>query len=394
MQYRNYGKLGYKVSSLGMGCMRLPRIFKENNQTLVDREKAGEMIRYAADHGVNYFDTAYGYHHKTSEEVLGEALDGGRRDKVKIATKQLYSTMTSLASGGGKTLLENVRRNLENTLKKLRTSYIDVYLIHNINTTAVWEGIKQNKVIEEYEKFRAEGLIRAIGFSYHGKFPLFKEVLEFYDWDMCQIQQNLIDVDLEVTEEGIRLAGKKGCALVIMEPLRGGGLAVPPRRVGELYAGYPVKRSAVEWAFRHALNYPEVSTVLSGMSTLEQIKENIEIFSKPDAVPLCLDPGEKDLLKRVKAIYESLKNIPCTGCEYCLPCPSGVEIPGVFGRYNEGIMFENFNQPSRAYMFLGMAKKDASVCTGCGECEKKCPQHIEVAKELKVAHEALKGWIE
>ena len=393
MQYRNYGKLGYKVSSLGMGCMRLPRIIKGNNEVTVDREKAWELIRYAADHGINYFDTAYGYHSKASEEVLGEALDGPRREKVKIATKLPFPVMADLGSGGGKTIQENARRNLENTLKKLRTGYIDVYLIHYIGTAA-WDGIKKSKIIEEYEKFRAEGLIRAIGFSYHGNFPLFKEVLEFYDWDMCQVQQNFIDVNHEVTGEAIRLAGKKGCALAVMEPLRGGGLATPPGRIRALYDEFPVKRSAAEWAFRHILDYPEVSTVLSGMTKLEQLKENIEIFSKADAVPHCVSPRERDILTRVKAAYESVTSIPCTGCEYCLPCPSGVNIPGVFERYNEGAMFENFEQPKRSYMFMVRQNAGASLCTACGACEKKCPQHIPIIEQLKVARHALEGWLE
>jgi predicted aldo/keto reductase-like oxidoreductase len=393
MQYRNYGKAGYEVSSLGMGCMRLPRLVRKNGEVAVDREKACEMIRYAADHGVNYFDTAFGYHNRTSEEVLGEALEGGYREKVKIATKQLFNIMKDFTTGGGKTLLENTRRNLENTLKKLKTDYIDMYLIHAIGTGS-WEGIKENKVIEEYEKFRSEGMIRGIGFSYHGMFPCFREVLEFYDWDMCQIQQNFLDVEREATEEGVRLAGKKGCALVIMEPLRGGGLASAPKRVQAVYDEYPVKRGPAEWAFRHCINYPEVSTVLSGMTTLEQLKENIEIFSKPDAVPGCLNQQEKDIIARAKTAYESVKSIPCTACEYCLPCPKGVDIPGVFNRYNEGCMFENFDQPSRSYSFMIKGKSDASRCEACGACEKKCPQRIEIIKRLKTAHEALGGWKE
>ncbi|MDR1863109.1 MAG: aldo/keto reductase [Treponema sp.] len=394
MRYRNYGKLGFQVSALGLGCMRLPRLYKEDTNTAeVDREKAWEIIRHAADHGINYFDTAYGYHNRTSEEVLGEALEGGRREKVKIATKQPFSVMTDLKSGGGKTVLENARRNLENTLKKLRTSYLDVYLIHNIQVST-WQDIKENRIIEEYEKFRAEGLIRAIGFSYHGKFPCFKEVLEFYDWGMCQIQQNLLDVDNEATVEGIRLAGKKGCALVIMEPLRGGGLASPPPAVASVYAKYPAKRSAVEWAFRHILNFPEVSTVLSGITTLEQLKEDIEIFSKPDAVPNCLSEEEEKILAGVRAAYKSLVSVPCTACEYCLPCPKGVNIPGVFARYNEGAMFGSYAQPQRNYFFQVRSGQDASRCIACGACEKKCPQHIDVIEKLKTAHEALKGWVE
>jgi len=392
MQYRNFGKAPWQVSCLSMGCMRLPRLVSES-EVSVDREKAYEMIRYAADNGINYFDTAYGYHGKTSEEVLGEALEGGRREKVKIATKQAFGTMSDLKSGGGTTLLENARRNLESTLKKLRTSYIDLYLIHGIGGSS-WEGIKQNKVIDEYEKFRAEGLIRGIAFSYHGNFNLFKDVIEFYNWDMCQVQHNFLDLEREVTVEGIRLAGKKNCAIVIMEPLRGGGLATPPERIRALYDEFPEKRGGVEWAFRYLLDYPEISSVLSGMSTLEQIKENLVIANKSDLVPGCLSPKEKDILVRAKAAYESVKSIPCTTCRYCLPCPNNVDIPGIFSRYNDGHMFGNFTPAQRSYMFATRGKRDATNCVECGECEKKCPQDIKIMQQLKVAHEALKGWVE
>ena len=383
MQYREYGALGYQVSAFGMGCMRLPRIIR-GNEAVVDREKAWEMIRYAADHGVTYFDTAYGYHNQTSEEVLGEALEGGRREKVKIATKQPFGVMKTQA---------DIRKNLEATLKKLRTGYIDVYLIHNINQ-GCWEDIKKRKIIEEYEKFRAEGLIRAIAFSYHGNYPCFKAVLDFYDWDMCQIQQNFIDVGREATEEGIRQAGKKGCALVIMEPVRGGNLASPPPPVQAIYDEYPVRRSAVEWAFRHLINYPEVSTILSGVSTLEQLKEDIAIFSNPGAVPGCLSNEEKAIIDRVREKYVSLASIPCTACEYCLPCPQGVNIPQVFSRYNEGAMFGTLEPARRGYFFQVKTQQDASRCAACGACEPKCPQRIPIMAELKKAHEHLRGWIE
>jgi predicted aldo/keto reductase-like oxidoreductase len=342
---------------------------------------------------VNYFDTAFGYHSRTSEEVLGEALEGGRREKVKIATKQPFGTMKDLSTGGGKTILENARRNLENTLKKLRTSYIDLYLIHNIGA-GTWEDIKKTKVIEEYEKFRTEGLIRGIGYSYHGDYAGFKPVLDFYDWGMVQIQQNLLDVEREATEQAIRDVGKKGSALVIMEPLRGGNLAVPPAPVQELYDSFKVKRSGVEWAFRHVLNYPEVSTILSGVTTLEQLKDNLEIFSKSDAVPHNLNDDEKKLIVQVRERYLSLKSIPCTGCEYCLPCPQGVNIPQVFGKYNDGVMFGTFEPARRSYSFQTRGNSDASRCVECAACEKKCPQHIGIIKELKMAHDKLKGWVE
>jgi len=382
MNTRLYGKTGYKVSALGMGCMRLPRIYK-NGQATVDLEKAFEMIRYCVEHGVNYFDTAFGYHNQTSESVLGEALDGGLREKVKIVTKQPFFAMKTQS---------DIRRNLENTLKKLRTDYIDVYLVHNIHA-ACWDEIQRRKIFEEYEKFRDEGMIKAIGFSYHGGFPLFREVLNAYPWDMCQVLQNLLDVDKEATEEAITLAGEKGCALAIMEPLRGGNLVQTPNAVKELYDNFPVKRTPVEWAFRHLLNYPQVSVILSGMSTLEQIKENIEIFSKPDAVPGCISEEEKTLLTKVKAVYDSIVTIPCTDCEYCMPCPHGVNIPLVFSLYNDAFRFERVEQSKRKYWFISK-DEGADRCEACGECESKCPQSIEIIEQLKVARGELEGWIE
>jgi predicted aldo/keto reductase-like oxidoreductase len=382
MQYRNYGKLGFQVSAFGMGCMRLPRIIK-GDIAEVDREKAYEMIRYALDNGVNYFDTAYGYHNMTSEEVLGEALEG-RREKAVIATKQPFWVMKTQ---------DDIRKNLEQSLRKLRSSYIDVYLIHAIGPGS-WEGIKKRKIIEEYEKFRSEGLIRAIGFSYHGPYPCFKEVLDFYDWGMCQIQQNFIDIKRDATEEGITSAGKKGCALVIMEPIRGGNLATAPAPVQAIYDEYPAKRSAVEWAFRHVIDYPEASTILSGVTTMQQLKEDIGIFSKPDALPGCLSDEEKKIIARVRDKYASLASIPCTGCEYCLPCPQGVEIPQVFSKFNDGAMFGTYEPARRNYSFQVKSNAGASLCTECGACEEKCPQGIAIRHELKMAHDKLKGWIE
>ena len=382
MNTRLYGKTGYEVSALGMGCMRLPRIYKDGQAT-VDLEKAFEIIRYGVEHGVSYFDTAFSYHNQTSEAVLGEALDGGWREKVKIVTKQPFFVMKTQA---------DIRRNLENTLKKLRTDYIDVYLIHNIHA-ACWSEIQRRKIYEEYEKFREEGMIKAIGFSFHGGFDLFREVLNAHPWDMCQILQNLVDVDKEATEEAITLAGEKGCALVIMEPLRGGNLAQTPKAVKELYDSFPIKRTPVEWAFRHLMNYPQISVILSGMSTLEQMKENIEIFSKPDAVPGCLSEEEKTLLAKVKAAYDSIVTIPCTGCEYCMPCPQGVNIPRIFSLYNDAIRYENFEQSKRAYWFMSK-EEGADRCEECGECESKCPQSIEIIDQLKTARQALEGWIE
>ncbi|MDR1541717.1 MAG: aldo/keto reductase [Clostridiales bacterium] len=380
MIYREFGKLGYEVSLLGMGCMRLPR----NGDGTVNREKSYEMIRYAVDHGVNYFDSAYGYHNQTSEEVLGEALEGGRRDGVKIATKQPFGVMRTK---------DAIRRNLEATLRKLRTDHLDLYLIHGINGGA-WPDIKKQEVLREYEKFKEEGLIRGIAFSYHGRYEHFEDIMSSYEWDMCQVQHNFLDTEREVTTKGIELAGKIGCALVIMEPLRGGNLGSAIDSVKKIYDSHPIKLSPVEWAFKFVANYPQVSTILSGMSTLEQVKENIELFSKGDMAPGNLSQRDLSMLEDVKKTYESIEAIPCTVCEYCLPCPQGVSIPGVFQRYNTSVMFGNFEPSRRTYMFLSRAGSDASKCVECGVCEKKCPQGIDIIQKLKTSHEALKGWVE
>lgn len=384
MQYRRYGKQNYDVSLFGMGCMRLPRRELSDGSIEIDKEKALELIRYAADNGVTYFDSAFTYHNSQSEDVLGEALEG-RRNGVKIATKQKVASMK-----GSKDVM---RKNLELTLKKLRTDHLDIYLIHNVNADE-WRGALELGVIEEFEKFKAEGMIKAIGFSYHGKLPLFKEILNYYDWAMCQVQQNLLDCDKEVTDEGIEFVGQKGCALVIMEPLRGGGLSKAPGDVMDIYNKSEIKRSPAEWAFRHLINKPQVSTILSGVTTVEQLKDNIRIFSAPDALPGCLTDANKKMIAEAKAAYESRTIIPCTGCEYCMPCPQGVDIPGVFAKFNEGSMFEAWDNARRSYMFTKAGNADAGYCVACGACMKHCPQNINIIEELKISHARLDGWRE
>jgi predicted aldo/keto reductase-like oxidoreductase len=378
MHYRKYGTLGYDVSAFGMGCMRLPTTKANDGSSVVDLEAAYALIRYAADHGVTYFDTAYGYHDKQSESIVGEALAAdNRRARVKIATKQPFDVMTDTAA---------IRKNLEATLKKLRTDYIDVYLVHNI-MPHTWPKILERKVLAEYETFKKEGLINAIAFSYHGHAAGFRDVLTGYDWDMAQIQQNIIDTEKQATAAGMDLVGKKGCALVIMEPLRGGGLVHTPAPVKALYDAYPTRRTAVDWAFRHLLDHPAVTTVLSGVTTMEQLKDNIALFSAPDAVPGNLTAADKALLRDVKTAYESLAAIPCTACEYCLPCPQGVNIPQVFADYNNGCMYGSWDEPRRGYAFR--APNDASHCVACGACEAKCPQRISIIDTLQSAHAKL-----
>ena len=385
MQYRPFGRLGYEVSSLGMGCMRLPRVESGPAAGEVDLDKACQLIRYAADHGINYFDTAYAYHSKKGERALGDALADGYRKKVKVATKQPYAIMKTQ---------DDIRRNLEGALEKLGTDYLDIYLIHAIDSRH-WEEMKQRKIVEEFIRFKEEGLIRAFGFSYHGALPPFLDIFHAYPWDMCQVQHNLFDTDKEVTAEGVAEVGRSGTALVIMEPLRGGGLANAPRTVEAVYDSWEEKRTPAHWAFRHLIDYPQISCILSGMSTLDQLKENISIFSQPDAIAGCLSSAEKDILQKAKAAYEGEDSITCTGCEYCMPCPKKVDIPRVFSLYNEGINFERFDKSRRLYYIkLVRSGADVSQCIGCGACETKCPQRIDIIAKLKTAQAALAGWTE
>ena len=384
MQYRKFGNTGYEISALSMGCMRLPFIDENDGSKGVQRDKAYELIRYAVDNGVNYFDTAFGYHGGTSEEVLGEALEGGRREKVKISTKQPFWQMPERPE---------IRRRLEATLKKLRTSYIDFLFIHGIGA-GNWPNIQEQDIYGELEKFKAEGLIRHIGFSFHGNLELFKEVAARHPWAMCMVQHNMMDLEREVTAEGIRFAHEKGIAVAAMEPLLGGGLAHAPGPVGELYKKFPKQRKAVEWALRYLVDQPGVSSVCSGMSTMEQLKENIAIFSQPDMVANCLSAEEKQLISEAREAYKSVVTINCTECRYCEPCPQNVDIPGTLSLFNAANRYGHFDQPRRSYMFSRRGKRSVLECNNCGICSTKCPQELDIPKELQVAHAALEGWEE
>ena len=382
MQYRTLGKTGLKVSLLGMGCMRLPFIDSDGKNG-VDLPAAIELIQYAANNGINYFDTAFGYHGGQSEAILGEALEHKRKDVVYV-TKQPFWEMHDDAT---------IRRNLENTLKKLRTDYIDMYLLHRIMPPS-WDAIQQREIFRQLDDFKREGLIKHVGFSYHGDYETFTDVVAKYPWEMAKVQHNMLDMTREVTPAGVELAGKLGLGVAIMEPLRGGGLAHAPRSVQEVYDHAAIRRSPAEWAFRYLVNMPEISVITSGMSNMQQLKENIAMFSQPDMVAGCLTPAEAQVIADARVTYNSIVTIPCTACNYCIPCPFGVQIPNIFGLYNDAHRFEHFDQPRRAYMFMKNAGGDASKCVGCGVCLEKCPQEIDIIEDLKVANAALDGWKE
>ena len=313
MQYRPFGSLDFRVSALGFGAMRLPQKDGE-----IDEAEATRMLHYAIDHGVNYVDTAYPYHGGESEAFLGRALKGGYREKVKLATK-LPSWLVQTAA--------DFDRYLNEQLKRLDLDYVDFYLLHSLNKD-FWRKLRGLDVFEWAEKARAAGRFRYLGFSFHDDYETFKEIVDAYDWPMCQIQYNYMDVENQAGMKGLKYAAAKGMAVVIMEPLLGGKLVAPPSPVQAIWDEAPRKRTPAAWALAWLWNQPEVSVVLSGMSTMAQVEENVALAASSRVG--MLTPEELALYDRVQAAYRELVVIPCTNCRYCLPCPQGVDIPANF----------------------------------------------------------------
>ncbi len=379
MLYRPYGKTGYDVSAFGVGLMRLPTVHDADGNTKIDREEAIRMVDRAVEGGVNYFDTAYVYHNEESEGLLGEALKrGGYRDKVKIATK----LPVWLLKGP-----EDAEKMLDEELKRLGVDKIDVYLMHALDKGRL-ENIKKWNLMEKFRQFKAGGEIGAIAFSFHDSFDVFKEIIDTYpdDWDMAQIQLNYLDENNQATVEGLKYAASKGLAVVIMEPLRGGNIVNVPEDVKAVFDGSPVKHSSVEWAFRWLYNFPEVTTILSGVSNMEQLEENLRIFDEAKANSMSKE--ELAIVKEAKETFEKRVLVGCTGCAYCMPCPAGVDIPSTFSAYNQTGMFATDESGKNSYSEVPENARPTS-CIECGACESVCPQSIKIIEMLKKAHAAL-----
>lgn len=370
MQYRTFDKINEKTSLLGMGTMRLP--LQEDGK--VNEAEAISMIRAAIDSGVNYVDTAYMYHDGTSEVITGKALKDGYREKVLLADKMPIW----LAKDE-----EAMKQIFYTQLERLDTDCIDMYLVHNVNRGS-WKRCKKLNLMPFLDEMKAQGKIRHIGFSFHDKLDLFKEVLEEYPWEFCQIQLNYMDKNHQAGVEGLKLAASKGLGVIIMEPLKGGRLTdrIPPT-VKKIFDEYNVKRTPAEWAFKWLAAMPEVTVMLSGMSSMEQLEANIDIFSDENLSVLTDD--EKALIDKVSDEYNRLIPYSCTGCQYCLPCPQKLEIQKVIGYYNDWNVYEH--NPSTKFEYDSWLVKHGSDCVGCGSCEEKCPQSLPIIEAMKAAAE-------
>ncbi len=373
MLYRKFGKTNEMVSILGFGCMRLP-ILPGGDPSKIDEEKATKMIRYAIDSGVNYIDTAYPYHGTgmgsagQSEPFVAKVLKDGYREKVKIATK-LPSWLIKTRADMDKYLNEQ--------LERLETDTIDFYLVHALNNT-LWKNLKEAGINEFLDQAIKDGRIKHAGFSFHDKQEYFNEIIDYYDWSFCQIQFNYLDEDFQAGLEGLKYAAQKGLGITIMEPLRGGKLAVGlPEDVQDTFNQAEVKRTPAEWALRWVWNHPEVSALLSGMNTMDQVVENLKVADEANANSLT--EKELEIIGEVKKNFKAKIKVDCTACSYCMPCPAGVNIPSCFTNYNN---YHMFGQKEEAYNRLSPEQK-ASSCADCGECETHCPQGIPIRQELK-----------
>jgi len=374
MNYRS-DKYGNQISILGFGCMRF-----QQNLGKIDMEKTEAQIMQAINGGVNYFDTAYVY--PGSEAALGEILEKNQvRDKIYIATKLPHYLIRNA---------ETMEKLFTEQLKRLRTDYVDYYLMHMLTDVDTWNRLKELGILDWLEEKKRSGAIRQIGFSYHGNSDMFCRLVDAYDWDFCQIQYNYMDEHSQAGRRGLNYAHEKGLPVVIMEPLRGGKLVNRlPEEALKIFTNYKIKHTPAQWAFRWLWNQPEVTCVLSGMNTEEMVQDNMDTASTVSVGEL--GPEEEEMLHNVvKAINGKMK-VGCTGCGYCMPCPKNVDIPGTFAAYNRRYTESKFYGLVEYFMCTALRKTStaASNCIECGKCEKHCPQGIEIRKELKNAKKDL-----
>lgn len=367
MQYRLNPKNGDKISLLGYGCMRFT---KKNG--VINQKKAEEEMTYAIEKGVNYFDTAWLY--PGNEVAVGKFLAKGHRDEVFLATKLPQYKVKKI---------EDADAYFTEELQRLQTDRIDYYLLHMLTDFGSWQRLKKLGITDWIARKKAEGSVKNIGFSFHGGTESFLQILEDYDWDFCQIQYNYLDEHSQAGVKGLKRAAEKNIPVIIMEPLRGGKLADKiPAEAAKVFKAADGK-SAATWGLRWLFNQPEVTVVLSGMNSLDMIRENAEVASLT-AIHSITAEERKIYEKAIVAIQKAVK-VPCTGCGYCMPCPHGVDIPNCFRCYNAKSTDGWFSSLREYFMCTSMKKQvtAASACVGCGKCEKLCPQQLPIRAHLK-----------
>lgn len=376
MLYRNLGKTGKKVSILGFGCMRLP--ISNGNPERINIPLATKMFHHTIDQGVNFVDTAYPYHGVStagggkSEIFLGNVLKDGYRDQVYLATK-LPSWLVQKK--------DDFNLYLNEQLQRLQTDKIDFYLLHGLNQN-LWKNLTDIGVIDFMDSALDDNRIGYAGFSFHDESESFKEIVDSYNWSFSMIQYNYMDQEFQAGKAGLEYAATKNLGTMIMEPLRGGCLSnnIPPD-IQAIWDQAEVKRTPAEWALRFLWDQPEINTVLSGMTTMEHVKENLRIAE--NGHPKSLTKEEKYLIQEVREAYQTRMHVGCTSCNYCMPCPNGVDIPLNLNVLNDFYIYQNMEKPAGNYSFLSAKKMSAAYCTDCGECEGKCSQNLSIREYLK-----------
>ncbi len=387
MQYRTMPGSDEQLSALGFGCMRLPTRVGGPASSLIDAPRAKAQIVSAIERGVNYIDTANPYHLGASESFLGEHIlsDPGLRQRVHIATK-LPCMRIKVAEA-----MESI---LAKQLEKLRVERIDYYLLHALDGPT-WDRMVSLGVIEFMERIVAEGRVRRMGFSFHGRKDDFIRIVDAYDFDFVQVQYNILDERYQAGIEGIEHAHARGMGVVVMEPLRGGSLVGKiPKPVQRIYDEATIQRSPADWALRWIWNNPMVTVVLSGMNVEEHVDENIRIAG--ESLPGGMSEAELAMVERVRSTYRELLQVDCTGCAYCMPCPAGIDIPAAFKNLNNRHLFGWLEPTLFHAAYLGVQTPDGqphwtSSCTDCGRCERKCPQHLPIREHFQQVQRELEG---
>lgn len=380
MNYRAFGKTGKNISLLGFGAMRLPTYSNAVYGNDVDEEEAIRMIRRAIDGGVNYVDTAFLYHGGVSEKVVGKALKDGYRQKTYLATK---SPVYLIKEAG------DFEEFLETQLERLEEKHIDFYLLHALNKNTWRDVVLRHGLLTKMEKAKEEGKIGHIGFSFHDEYGVFTEILNGYSrWEFCQIQLNYLDTAYQAGLKGLEAAAARDMGVIVMEPLRGGKLVAPAGQVREIFERSGSGRTAVQWALDWLWSFPETSFVLSGMSTLEQVEENLKYASDFPGGPMT--GADLDVIRQVQEKFAEIKSIPCSGCAYCMPCPASVDIPKNFEAYNGYYMFGDPERSRKEYYFsFDGHSHTADLCVKCKICEGKCPQNLAISELMGKVHALL-----